>query len=93
MALAILKYEGDNNGIKMFTVDAGTNTFYRYAVASEAEVRNGIPGLVGEISQSEIFSAPAPSVFDSSFPLKLPASIFKRGMKYIQLITYKDKSG
>ncbi len=93
MALAILQYENTSEGNINFKADIGTNRFYKYAIGKRSELKSGLQLIDAVSYESEILKSPETNLFDSSFPIIVPAALFKNNNQFIQLNSYKNVEG
>ncbi len=94
MALAILHWGAADKNHYRFKIDIGTNTFYKFTIGQNTDVRGGIQ-WVANITRSTPFKAKKKTFFigDTSEEIRLPKNYFNRTSCYIQLISAKDEKG
>ncbi|OEK08222.1 hypothetical protein A8C32_01800 [Flavivirga aquatica] len=96
MALAYLKYKGQEDSHYVFHADTGTAKFFRYVLGEKSiKLRVGNSDTIRVVSGNK----KASSLFKvnetlhslrSSFPLKIPEHEVTEGIKYIQLYSFND---
>lgn len=91
MALAILKYLESANGQHIFEADIGTNSYYQFRIGKEHTKIRGLDVVDGIAHQSGMIKPPTidPSGFNTRFRLQVPANLFNRNARYIQLTSFK----
>jgi hypothetical protein len=94
MALAILELAALGDTSVRFTIDTGTNRFYKLTVGGKVQRRNGVD-WVDEVA----FSTPvsindaADDLFHSSRDVAVPLAGFPKGVAYVQLLSFKTRQG
>ncbi|UPK68712.1 hypothetical protein [Chitinophaga filiformis] len=94
MALAILQWESADSQHYRFTIDIGTNTWYRFKIGRQIIERAGIKWVDG-ISKVTPFQQKKKLTFlgDSQEEIRIPKNYFDGEHCYIQLLSAKDRNG
>jgi hypothetical protein len=88
MALAILRFQDNDEGKNRFQVDLGTNRFYTYAIASEQTHQNGLTQLQDPIYTSPMLGPLSESSLGRA-TLAVPNDKFDRQHRLIQITSFR----
>ncbi|MBU1546115.1 MAG: hypothetical protein KKE82_05045, partial [Proteobacteria bacterium] len=92
MALAILNDDGYRDQHHHFRADLGSNLFYSYAIGDGEQTvkREGRKVLSPVVHKSELFG-PLPAGVDGRVRIAVPASLFARSNRAIQLFSFRTR--
>lgn len=91
MALAILRFQDNQEGKNRFQVNIGTNRYYTYAIGNEEWRRtHGLQTLSNPKFTSTLIGPLAESSLGRTI-LEVPAQQFDRQNPYIQIISYRNQ--
>jgi hypothetical protein len=94
MALAILDLVAfEKSGVR-FSIDTGTNRYYKVKLGRSAQQNYGI-GLVDEVYYTSPVgtNAAGGSLLNSSKEITIPLNRFDKGIAYVQLFSFKSPDG
>lgn len=93
MALAVIKYEGFEQGNHHFFFDIGDNRYFRFAIGTENTYVNSAVKLLANVRHSSKMMGPVPPSDFGRGRIKVAAEFFDREFSYIQLMSYRTKEG
>lgn len=93
MALAILKLNKREHDKYVLEADIGTNTWYEFRTGTDKRKHRGMDFIDGVQHQSAMLKAPVENnkSFQTHFIFSIPATMFDKEVRFIQLFSYKDK--
>ncbi|HEX2532103.1 MAG TPA: hypothetical protein VHK69_00130, partial [Chitinophagaceae bacterium] len=93
MALALIRYKGTDGGEAVLEADIGTSRYYRYVIGAEPGRANGLETVAGVSHASALIDNGPFNGFRSQFELRIPARLFSREQRFVQLRSYRDGQG
>lgn len=94
MALAYLIYQGQEGDHHRFRADTGVNSLYRYRIGAARSESKGLDMVDEVVYNSPLLSSPTVEKgLRTDFSLDIPASLFSRENRFVQLYSYRDAEG
>ena len=95
MALAYLTYKEALGDQIRLEADIGTNLWYQYKIGKKKRKFRGEPMVEELVHTSRWIPLPSGKLqpFQTQFILSVPKDLFRDKARYIQLVSYKDKTG